>query len=50
VLHQLTGQGFVERRGVAREFGFVARSMGPAALLEYDRAKIRGLVLEESGA
>jgi len=23
--------------------------MGPAALLEYDRAKIRGLVLEESG-
>ncbi len=27
----------------------VARSMGPADLLDYDRAKLRGLVLEESG-
>ncbi|MGL4728897.1 MAG: phosphoenolpyruvate--protein phosphotransferase, partial [Bosea sp. (in: a-proteobacteria)] len=27
----------------------VARSMGPAALLDYDRAKLRGLVLEEGG-
>ena len=27
----------------------VARSMGPAALLEYDRRKLRGLVLEEGG-
>ena len=27
----------------------VARSMGPAALLDYDRKKIRGLVLEEGG-
>jgi phosphotransferase system enzyme I (PtsP) len=27
----------------------VARSMGPAALLDYDRNKLRGLVLEEGG-
>ena len=27
----------------------VARTMGPAALLEYDRAKLRGLVLEDAG-
>ena len=27
----------------------VARSMGPAALLDYDRNRLRGLVLEESG-
>ncbi len=28
----------------------VARSMGPAALLDYDRSKLRGLVLEDGGA
>jgi len=28
----------------------VARSMGPAALLDYDRSRLRGLVLEEGGA
>ncbi len=27
----------------------VARSMGPAALLDYDRKRVRGLVLEEGG-
>ena len=27
----------------------VARSMGPAALLDYDRKRLRGLVLEEAG-
>ena len=27
----------------------VARNMGPAALLDYDRAKLRGLVLEDGG-
>jgi len=28
----------------------VARNMGPAELLEYDRTKVRGIVLEEGGA
>jgi len=27
----------------------VARSMSPAALLDYDRGRLRGLVLEEAG-
>ena len=27
----------------------VARSMGPADLLDYDRSRLRGLVIEESG-
>ncbi|WP_439497272.1 phosphoenolpyruvate--protein phosphotransferase [Bosea sp. (in: a-proteobacteria)] len=40
--------------GVAREklpenAILIARSMGPAALLDYDRARLRGLVLEEGG-
>ncbi len=40
--------------GVARETMpenaiLIARSMGPAALLDYDRAHLRGLVLEEGG-
>ncbi|MFN3670984.1 MAG: phosphoenolpyruvate--protein phosphotransferase [Bosea sp. (in: a-proteobacteria)] len=40
--------------GVAREqlpdnAILIARSMGPAALLDYDRANLRGLVLEEGG-
>jgi phosphotransferase system, enzyme I, PtsP len=28
----------------------VARAMGPAALLDYDRSRVRGIVLEEGGA
>jgi phosphotransferase system enzyme I (PtsP) len=28
----------------------VARTMGPAALLDYDRRKLRGLIIEEGGA
>lgn len=40
--------------GVAREklpenAILIARSMGPAALLDYDRGRLRGLVLEEGG-
>jgi phosphotransferase system enzyme I (PtsP) len=40
--------------GVAREEMpenaiLIARSMGPAALLDYDRSRLRGLVLEEGG-
>jgi phosphotransferase system enzyme I (PtsP) len=51
LLHQLTGQGFVgAHKDLPNNSVIVARAMGPAALLEYDRAKIRGLVLEESGA
>ncbi len=50
LLHQLTGQSYVaDRDSVPDNAIIVARTMGPAALLDYDRAKLRGLVLEEGG-
>ena len=50
LLHQLTGQSYVvDRDSVPENAIIVARNMGPAALLDYDRAKLRGLVLEEGG-
>jgi phosphotransferase system enzyme I (PtsP) len=51
LLHQLTGQSYVtSHEDLPANAIIVARTMGPAALLEYDRAKVRGLVLEDSGA
>ncbi|HTV31672.1 MAG TPA: phosphoenolpyruvate--protein phosphotransferase [Methylocella sp.] len=51
LLHQLTGQDFVERHEELPNHAIIiARTMGPAALLEYDRTKVRALVLEESSA
>ncbi len=50
LLHQLTGQSFVAAHDELPDNAIiVARTMGPAALLEYDRAKLRGLVLEDAG-
>ena len=50
LLHQLTGQSFVaEHDHLPDNAIIVARTMGPAALLEYDRKKLRGLVLEDGG-
>jgi phosphotransferase system enzyme I (PtsP) len=50
LLHQLTGQSFVaDPHNVPENAIIVARTMGPAALLDYDRAKLRGLILEEGG-
>lgn len=50
LMRQLTGQ----QHGPSKEelpdnAVLVARNMGPAALLDYDRSKLRGLVLEEGG-
>ena len=51
LLHQLTGESMVAPLHALPENAvIVARSMGPAALLDYDRAKLRGLVLEDGGA
>ena len=51
LLHQLTGTSFAAARAFLPENAIlIARSMGPAALLEYDRARLRGLVLEDGGA
>ncbi len=50
LLHQLTGQSMVAApESLPDNAILVARTMGPAALLDYDRRKLRGLVLEEAG-
>jgi phosphotransferase system enzyme I (PtsP) len=50
LLHQLTGEAFTLSAGSLPENAIlVARAMGPAALLEYERSRLRGLVLEEGG-
>jgi len=50
LLHQLTGQSMVAPLDSLPENAvIVARAMGPGALLDYDRAKLRGLVLEDGG-
>ena len=51
LLHQLTGTAFtLSAADLPENAILVARAMGPAALLEYQRARLRGLVLEEGGA
>ena len=50
LMHQLLGKDYTPPRDRLPENAIiVARSMGPAALLEYDRKRLRGLVLEEGG-
>ena len=50
LMHRLSGQDYAPARERLPENAvLVARSMGPAALLEYDRKRLRGLVLEEGG-
>jgi len=50
LLHQLPAQSFAAAHDELPENAIiVARTMGPAALLEYDRSKLRGLVLEDAG-
>ena len=50
LLFRLVGRDMVADRGSLPDNAIiVARSMGPAALLDYDRSRLRGLVLEEGG-
>jgi phosphotransferase system, enzyme I, PtsP len=50
LMRQLTGRDHAPARETLPENAvLVARSMGPAALLDYDRKRLRGLVLEEGG-
>src|SRR6516165_4064091 len=50
LMHHLLGQDYAPARDRLPENAIlVARSMGPAALLDYDRKRLRGLVLEEGG-
>lgn len=51
LLHQLTGAAFtLAAENLPENAILVARAMGPAALLEYQRLRLRGLILEEGGA
>jgi phosphotransferase system enzyme I (PtsP) len=50
LMRQLMGQDHAPPREQLPENAvLVARAMGPAALLDYDRRKLRGLILEEGG-
>jgi phosphotransferase system enzyme I (PtsP) len=50
LLRLLTGQIATASRGdLPQNSIVVARNMGPAELLDYDRSKLRGVVLEEGG-
>src|ERR1700754_1106827 len=50
LMHQLLGKDYTPPRDRLPENAIiVARTMGPAALLEYDRKRLRGVVLEEGG-
>jgi phosphotransferase system, enzyme I, PtsP len=50
LLYQLAGRDFVTQQAEIPENAIiVARTMGPAALLDYDRAKVRGIILEDAG-
>ena len=50
LLHRLAGQDMVApRENLPDNAVIVARMLGPAALLDYDRSRLRGLVLEEGG-
>jgi len=50
LMRQLSGQDHApSKESLPDNAIIVARSMGPAALLDYDRSRLRGLVLEEGG-
>jgi phosphotransferase system, enzyme I, PtsP len=50
LMRQLTGRDHApSRESLPENAILVARSMGPAALLDYDRKRLRGLMLEEGG-
>ena len=50
LLRLLTGQTATAAKGeLPRDTILVARNMGPAALLDYDRERLRGVILEEAG-
>lgn len=50
LLRVLTNSNQPAQRDLPDNAILVARNMGPAELLEYDRTKLRGVVLEEGGA
>ncbi|HSI02689.1 MAG TPA: phosphoenolpyruvate--protein phosphotransferase [Reyranella sp.] len=50
LLMRLTGRVALDPASLPEDMIVIARDMGPAELLDYDRARLRGLVLEEGSA
>ncbi|HZP98086.1 MAG TPA: phosphoenolpyruvate--protein phosphotransferase [Reyranella sp.] len=50
LLLRLTGRATADQSNLPEDMIVIARDMGPAELLDYDRARLRGLVLEEGSA
>ncbi|GBE44104.1 phosphoenolpyruvate-protein phosphotransferase [bacterium BMS3Bbin10] len=50
LLRVLTGRTTASGEELPEDTILVARTMGPAELLDYDRDRLRGLILEEGGA
>ena len=50
LIKHLMGDGVVPAEALPDDVILVARDMGPAELLDYDRRRLRGLVLEEGSA
>jgi phosphotransferase system enzyme I (PtsP) len=50
LLLRLSGRAAVDPASLPDDMIIIARDMGPAELLDYDRTRLRGLVLEEGSA
>jgi phosphotransferase system enzyme I (PtsP) len=50
LLRHLTSDGSVERPQLPPDTILVARALGPAELLDYDRSRLRGVLLEEGSS
>src|SRR5260221_2437437 len=50
LLLRLTGRSSADPNSLPDDMIVIARDMGPAELLDYDRTRLRGLVLEEGSA
>ena len=50
VLLRLSGRAAIDPASLPDDMIIIARDMGPAELLDYDRTRLRGLVLEEGSA
>lgn len=50
LLQHLTGTAVGAARDLPEDVVLIARSMGPAELLDYDRSRLRALVMEEGSA
>lgn len=50
LLLRLTGRAAIDPSSLPDDMVVVARDMGPAELLDYDRTRLRGVVLEEGSA